>query len=138
MAVSKGNSGVLQTSATSGGTYVSVGSLVSWSLETTGESIETTAMGATKFKTFTAGNYGWSGSADCLWEDDDATQEALFATLQASTNYFVKLYPIGTSAGDYWSGEIVVTSVSESGAIDDTIKYSLSFQGTGALTLNNA
>ena len=138
MAVSKGNAGVLPASSTSGGSYTAVGSLVSWTLEQSGESVETTVMGANKFKSFTPGNYSWSGSAECLWEDDDSVQEAFFNTQQASTSYFIKLYPIGSSAGDYWSGEVVVTGISESGAIDDTIKYSLSFQGTGALTLNNA
>ena len=138
MAVVKGNDGVLQASSTSGGTYVSIASITSWSLEQTAESIDTTAMGATTYKTFIAGNYSWNGSAECLWNDDDVVQEALETNLKASTNYFVKLYPVGTSSGDYWSGEVVLTGVSQSGALDDTIKYSVTFQGTGALTRNNA
>ena len=137
MAVS-GNGGVLQISPDDS-TYSAVANLTDWSLETSADTLETTAMGANNHKTFIPGQFSWSGSASAHWTDDDTAQEAIETALTgADSSFHLKLYPVGSSSGDWWSGQIVVSSVSFSGALNSPVGFSFSFQGTGALTRNNA
>ena len=140
MAVSSGNGGVLQVSADNS-SYSAIASLTDWSLETSAETIDVSAMHATnKHKEFLPGQYTWSGSASAHWNDDDTGgQEAIETALTGGdSTFYIKLYPIGTSAGDYWSGTIVVTSVSYTGALNSPVGFSFSFQGNGALTHTDA
>ena len=133
-----GNGGVLQISADDS-TYIAVGELTSWSIEEAGEAIEVTTMGTHNYKQFIPGNYGWSGSAEAFWADDNAAQESIETALTGGdSTFYGKFYPIGTSSGDYWSGVIIITGVSFSGGINAAVGFSFSFQGHGALTHNNA
>ena len=138
MAAASGNGGVLQISPDDS-TYSAVASLTDWSLETSADTLETTAMGSTNHKTFIPGQFSWSGSASAHWNDDDTAQEAIETALTgADSSFHLKLYPVGSSSEDWWSGQLVVTSVSHSGALNSPVGFSFSFQGTGALTRNNA
>ena len=133
-----GNGGVLEISADNI-TYSEVAELTSWSIEESGEAIETTTMSTNIYKTFIPGNYGWSGSGEANWVDDDTAQEAIETALTGGdSTFYGKFYGLGTSSGDYWSGKIVVTGVSFSGSIDAPISFSFSFQGSGPITHNNA
>ena len=117
MAASSGNGGVLQTSDT----------------------IETSSMGTSLAKTFIPGQTSFSGSADALWNDDDTSMESIQTALAAGdSTFFIKLYPVGTSAGDFYSGSIVLTGFSITSSLNSPIGFSFTFQGTGTLTLNNA
>ena len=138
MAASSGNGGVLQTSPDDS-TYSAIASLQSWTLEQAADTIETSAMGTSLTKTFIPGQTSFSGSADALWNDDDTSQESIQTALTGGdSTFYVKLYPIGTSAGDYYSGQILITNFSISASLNAPIGFSFSFQGTGTLTLNNA
>ena len=139
MAAASGNGGVLQVSA--GGTTLlqAVASLTSWSLDKTSEVIETSAMGTSATRTYISGQTGFSGSADALWNDDDAAQEAIQTALDGQDDLFsIKLYPVGTSAGDFWSGGVIITGINFTAALNSPVGFSFTFQGTGTLTLNNA
>ena len=138
MAASSGNGGVLQTSADDT-TYNAIASLQSWTLEQAADAIETSAMGTSLTKTFIPGQTSFSGSAEALWNDDDTSQESIQTALTGGdSTFYVKLYPVGTSAGDYYSGQILITNFSISASLNAPIGFSFSFQGTGTLTLNNA
>ena len=138
MAAVTGNAGVLQVSPDDS-TYSAVASLTSWSLEESADAVETTAMGTNNYKTFIPGQYSWTGSGEAHWSDDDTAQEGVeTALIGADTTFYVKLYPVGTSAGDYYSGKIVVTGLSLSGSLNTPIGFSFSFQGAGPLTHTNA
>ena len=115
MAASSGNGGVLQTSPDDS-TYSAIASLQSWTLEQAADTIETSAMGTSLAKSFIPGQTSWSGD----------------------TTFYVKLYPVGTSSGDYYSGAIVLTGFSINASLNSPIGFSFTFQGTGTLTLNNA
>tara|TARA_R100000808_G_scaffold12856_1_gene31749 strand:+ start:417 stop:830 length:414 start_codon:yes stop_codon:yes gene_type:complete len=133
-----GTGGVLQISPDDS-TYSAVAELTTWSIEVSGEAIETTSMSTNIYKTFIPGNYGWSGSAEANWVDDDTAQEAIeTALIGGDSTFYGKFYGLGTSSGDYWSGKIVVTGVSYSGSIDAPISFSFSFQGAGPLARTNA
>tara|TARA_R100000808_G_C2133705_1_gene142388 strand:- start:487 stop:903 length:417 start_codon:yes stop_codon:yes gene_type:complete len=138
MAVVSGNGGVLQISEDDS-SYHAVATLTDWSIETSAEVIDATGMTTNNFKDFLPGMYSWSGSASAHWNDDDDAQEEIERGLLAGdSTFWVKLYPVGTSGGDWWSGKIVVSSLSRSGALNSPISFSFSFQGTGALTRTNA
>ena len=138
MAASSGNGGVRQTSPDDS-TYSAIASLQSWTLEQSADTIETTEMGTSLAKTFIPGQTSFSGSAEALWNDDDTSQESIQTALTGGdSTFYVKLYPVGTSAGDYYSGQILITNFSISASLNAPIGFSFSFQGTGTLTLNNA
>ena len=138
MAASSGNGGVLQTSPDDS-TYSAIASLQSWTLEQAADAIETSSMGTSLAKSFVPGQTSFSGSAEALWNDDDTSMESIQTALSGGdTTFFIKLYPVGTSAGDFYSGSIVITGVSITASLNSPIGFSFSFQGTGTLTLNNA
>jgi len=138
MAASSGNGGVLQTSPDDS-TYSAIASLQSWTLEQAADAIETSSMGTSLTKSFIPGQTSFSGSAEALWNDDDTSMESIQTALSSGdTTFFIKLYPVGTSAGDFYSGSIVITGVSITASLNSPIGFSFSFQGTGTLTLNNA
>ena len=138
MAASSGNGGVLQTSPDDS-TYSAIASLQSWTLEQAADTIETSSMGTSLTKTFIPGQTSFSGSADALWNDDDTSQESIQTALTGGdSTFYVKLYPVGTSSGDYYSGQVVITGFSITSSLNSPIGFSFTFQGTGTLTLNNA
>tara|TARA_Y100000592_G_scaffold33388_1_gene52984 strand:- start:8739 stop:9155 length:417 start_codon:yes stop_codon:yes gene_type:complete len=138
MAASSGNGGVLQTSPDDS-TYSAIASLQSWTLEQAADAIETSEMGTSLTKSFIPGQTSFSGSAEALWNDDDTSQESIQTALSGGdSTFFIKLYPIGSSAGDYYSASIIITGVSITASLNSPIGFSFSFQGTGTLTLNNA
>ena len=138
MAASSGNGGVLQTSPDDT-TYSAIASLQSWTLEQSADTIETTEMGTSLAKTFIPGQTSFSGSAEALWNDDDTSMEEIQTALSGGdSTFYLKLYPIGSTAGDYYTGQIIITGVSITASLNSPIGFSFSFQGTGTLTLNNA
>jgi predicted secreted protein len=111
-----------------------VGELRSYSLETTGATIETSNMG-TVARTYKAGLTAWSGTASLFWDELDAGQTALAVGSIITLN----VYPEGSTVGDkYFSGSAVVTAKSVSASFDGLVESSISFTGTGALTLSTA
>ena len=111
-----------------------VGELRSFSLETTGDTIETSNMGTTA-RTYKAGLTAWSGTASLFWDETDAGQLAL----ALGTSVTIKVYPEGASTGDkYYTGSAIITAKSVSASFDGLVESSISFQGTGALSFATA
>jgi len=111
-----------------------VGELRSFSLETTGDTIETSNMGTTA-RTYKAGLTAWSGTASLFWDETDAGQTAL----ALGTEIVIKVYPEGATAGDkYYTGSAIVTAKSVSASFDGLVESSISFQGTGTLSFSTA
>ena len=108
-----------------------VGELVSFTLETTGDVVESTKM-ADAAKTFIAGRTSFSGSLEMHFDEADSVQTQL--TAGASITF--KLLPEGSSTGDRkFEGESVITGMSVSQPLDGIVTRSVTFQGTGALTI---
>jgi predicted secreted protein len=111
-----------------------LGELRSFSLETTGDTIETSNMGTTA-RTYKAGLTAWSGTASLFWDEVDAGQTALVAGAEIT----IKVYPEGATAGDkYYTGTAIVTAKSVSASFDGLVESSISFQGTGTLSFSTA
>ena len=108
-----------------------VGELVSFTIETTGDVVESTKM-ADAAKTFIAGRTSFSGSLEMHFDEADSVQTQL--TAGASITF--KLLPEGSSTGDRkFEGSSVITGMSVSQPLDGIVTRSVTFQGTGALTI---
>ena len=125
MATHHGKEGVV----TVGGT--GVGELTGFTLETTGDVVEDTAL-TDATKSFVAGRTSFSGTLEMHFDESDAQQETLLAGASIS---FV-LLPEGNTSGDAsYTGTGIVTGMSINNSMDAIISRTVTFQGTGALTI---
>src|SRR5210317_135530 len=125
MATHHGKEGVV----TVGGT--AVGELTSFTLETTGDVVEDTAL-SDGTKSFVTGRTSFSGTLEMHFDESDSPQETLLAGASIS---FV-LLPEGNTAGDAsYTGTGIVTGMSINNSMDAIISRTVTFQGTGALTV---
>ena len=124
MATHFGKEGVV----TAGGT--GVGELTGFTLETTGDVVEDTAL-TDATKSFVAGRTSFSGTLEMHYDETDSPQQ----TLTAGSSISFVLLPEGNSSGDEsFTGTGIVTGMSVNNAMDEIISRTVTFQGTGALT----
>jgi hypothetical protein len=124
MATHHGKEGVV----TAGGT--AVGELTGFTLETTGDVVEDTAL-TDSAKSFLAGRTSFSGTLEMHYDETDAQQE----TLTAGSSISFVLLPEGNDSGDQsFTGTGIVTGMSVNNAMDSVVSRTVTFQGTGALT----
>ena len=125
MATHHGKEGVV----TVGGT--GVGELTSFTLETTGDVVEDTAL-TDATKSFVAGRTSFSGTLEMHFDETDSPQTSLVAGASLA---FI-LLPEGNSSGDRsFTGTGIVTGMSVNNSMDAIISRTVTFQGTGALTI---
>jgi hypothetical protein len=125
MATHHGKEGIV----TVGG--VAVGELTSFTLETTGDVVEDTAL-TDATKSFVTGRTSFSGTLEMHFDESDAPQE----TLTAGASISFVLLPEGNSGGDAsYTGTGIVTGMSINNSMDAIVSRSVTFQGTGALTV---
>jgi hypothetical protein len=125
MAVHHGKEGEVAIGGTA------VGELTSFTLETTGDVVESTQM-SDGAKSFIAGRTSFSGTLEMHFDETDSGQTSL--TAGASVTF--KLLPEGSSSGDRkFEGAGIVTGMSVSQPLDGIVSRSVTFQGTDALTI---
>ena len=125
MATHQGKEGVV----TSAGTAID--GVTGFTIDTTHDTVEDTQLSSTT-KTFLAGRGTFTGSIDMLYDETDTPQTTL---LTGTTLAFVFL-PEGNTTGDEsFSGSGIVTGMSISVPLDGPVTRTVSFQGTGALTI---
>ena len=125
MATHHGKEGVV----TAGGT--GVGELTGFTLETTGDVVEDTAL-TDATKSFVAGRTSFSGTLEMHFDETDSPQTSLTA---GSSIAFI-LLPEGNASGDRsFSGTGIVTGMSVNNSMDAIVSRTVTFQGTGALTI---
>ena len=108
-----------------------VGELVSFTIETTGDVVESTKM-ADAAKTFVAGRTSFSGTLEMHFDETDTPQ----TNLTAGSSLAFILLPEGNSSGDRsFTGTGIVTGMSVNNSMDAIISRTVTFQGTGALTI---
>ena len=108
-----------------------VGELQSFTLETTGDVVESTKM-SDAAKTFVAGRTSFSGTLEMHFDETDSAQ----TQMTAGTSLSFKLMPEGSSSGDRsFAGTGIVTGMSVNQPMDGIVARSVTFQGTGALTI---
>jgi len=125
MATHHGKEGVV----TAGGT--AVGELTSFTLETTGDVVEDTAL-TDATKSFVAGRTSFSGTLEMHFDETDTPQ----TTLLAGASIAFILLPEGNASGDRsFTGTGIVTGMSVNNAMDAIVSRTVTFQGTGALAI---
>jgi hypothetical protein len=125
MATHHGKEGVVKA----GGTVV--GELTSFTLETTGDVVEDTAL-TDATKSFVAGRTSFSGTLEMHFDETDSPQ----VTLLAGSSIAFILLPEGATSGDRsFTGTGIVTGMSVNNSMDAIISRTVTFQGTGALTI---
>jgi len=125
MATHHGKEGVV----TAGGT--AVGELTSFTLETTGDVVEDTAL-TDATKSFVAGRTSFSGTLEMHFDETDTPQ----TTLIAGASIAFILLPEGNASGDRsFTGTGIVTGMSVNNSMDAIVSRTVTFQGTGALTI---
>jgi hypothetical protein len=125
MATHHGKEGVV----TAGGT--GVGELTSFTLETTGDVVEDTAL-TDATKSFVSGRTSFSGTLEMHFDETDSPQE----TLTAGSSISFVLLPEGNTTGDAsYTGTGIVTGMSINNSMDAIVSRTVTFQGTGALTI---
>jgi hypothetical protein len=125
MATHHGKEGVV----TAGGT--AVGELTGFTLETTGDVVEDTAL-TDSTKSFLAGRTSFSGTLEMNFDETDSPQTSLTA---GSSIAFI-LLPEGNASGDRsFAGTGIVTGMSVTNSLDAVSSSNVTFQGTGALTI---
>ena len=125
MATHHGKEGVV----TAGGS--GIGELTSFTLETTGDVVESTQM-SDGAKSFIAGRTSFSGTLEMHFDEADSVQTQL--TAGASVTF--KLLPEGSSTGDRkFEGAGIITGMSVSQPLDGIVSRTVTFQGTDALTI---
>ena len=107
-----------------------LGEIRSYTIESTGETIEDTTMGDSA-RTYKAGLTTFSASFEVFFDEQDGAQQAV----ESGATITFSVYPEGETAGDtYYTGSGIVTGRSITGAFDGMVEMALSVQGTGALT----
>lgn len=125
MATHHGKEGVV----TVGGT--GVGELTSFTLETTGDVVEDTAL-TDATKSFVAGRTSFSGTLEMHFDETDTPQ----TNLVAGASLAFILLPEGNASGDRsFTGTGIVTGMSVNNSMDAIISRTVTFQGTGALSI---
>ena len=126
MAIHTGSEGLIKIGADT------LGELRSYSLETTGDTIEDTSMGDSA-RTYKSGLTAWSGTASLYFDEADTAQVAL----TVGSSITIKVYFEGASSGDkFYEGTAIVTGQSVSASFDGLVESEISFTGTGALALS--
>ena len=125
MATHHGKEGVV----TVGGTEM--GEVTSFTLETTGDVVEDTAL-TDATKSFVAGRTSFSGTIEMHFDEADTQQE----TLTAGSSISFVLLPEGNTTGDAsYTGTGLITGMSINNSMDAIVSRTVTFQGTGALTV---
>ena len=125
MATHHGKEGVVKAGGTA------VGELTGFTLETTGDVVEDTAL-TDATKSFVAGRTSFSGTLEMHFDETDSPQ----TTLIAGASIAFILLPEGNSSGDRsFTGTGIVTGMSVNNSMDAIISRTVTFQGTGALTI---
>jgi len=125
MATHHGKEGVVTVNGTE------MGEVTSFTLETTGDVVEDTAL-TDATKSFVTGRTSFSGTIEMHFDETDAQQEALTA---GSSISFV-LLPEGNASGDAsYTGSGIITGMSINNSMDAIVSRSVTFQGTGALAV---
>lgn len=119
---------------TLGGTAVA--QITDWSVSQSVDVADTTTMGDSD-RSFLAGIKSFEGSADVVWAAEDSESQLVAGEIVVGTTYAAIFYPGGTTGNVSYSGNVICTGVEVTATVDDVVTASISFQGTGDLTIDN-
>lgn len=102
----------------------------SWSLEVTSDTVDASVIG-TEWRKTQSTIKSWSGSMEAFWDEEDRNGQG---KLTAGKTVTLNLYPQGNEEGsNYFTGNVIITSIGYSASFDGLVEASFSFTGTGPL-----
>jgi len=129
MATHKGSEGTVKIGSNA------IAEIRTWSINQTADTIEDTTMGDSA-RTYQSSLNTWDGSVDVFWDETDTTGQG---ACTIGTSITLNVYPEGATTGDtYFSGTALVTGITRTASFDGMIESSLTFKGTGALSISTA
>jgi len=129
MATHKGSEGTVKIGSNA------IAEVRTWSINQTADTIEDTTMGDSA-RTYQSSLNTWDGSVDVFWDETDTTGQG---ACTIGTSITLNVYPEGAASGDtYFSGTAIVTGITRTASFDGMIESSLTFKGTGALSVSTA
>lgn len=133
-----GYTAIVQTSTAVGGTLTKIGELREYSVQGSHETFDATSHDSSGERERIGGITDWTGSAEALYLDDNATQRQVYDALSERTLVDFTFMPVGSSSGDHWTGSGFVTSHEITGPNNDAAALALEFEGSGTLTLTTS
>lgn len=133
MATYTGENGTVKVGTDSAGESA-IAEVRSWTVEHTKDVIEDTVMGDAA-RTYKSGLHQFTGSMEVVYDDGHTAASDAFRP-DNDGDLFIEFFP-DTTAGEKFTGKVIVTSVSRTASFDDLITASVSFQGTGALDVES-
>ena len=101
-----------------------------FSLESSSEIVNDTVMGD-DFMTNKATQKSWSATVNCYYDSSDTTGQL---ALDEGATVTLNLYPEGNTSGKtYYTGSVIVTSISRSQSFDGLVEVTFNGTGPGAL-----
>jgi len=118
-----------------GGTPTEIGEVRSYNIETALGTIDASTI-ATNWKKYLVGQASWSGSLELFYDPTDSAQSVLVSNAMAGTLCTLTIQPLGAGSGKpQLAGSCYVTGMTISGATEDAVGLSITFQGTDPLAL---
>ncbi len=149
MAMFHGKAGKVVWNAEDGASDVDISNVLSWTLDATGDTAETTAMAAVgNWKTFLGGFKTWTATVECNAESTGP--EVLYTTVGANDGLvdglevdgiqkvFIELWFTQDPLDGLVYGPAIATGISLNQDANDVTKVSYTFQGQGELLFKTA
>lgn len=134
-----GYKAVVKTSTSStDGAQTAIGELRDYSLNVVHETFNATSHDSSGERERIGGITDWTGSAEALYVDDNASQRQVFSALNGRTKIDLSFMPVGSSSGDHWVGEGFITGHELTGPNEDAAALAIELEGTGVLTLTTS
>lgn len=133
MATYTGENGQVKIGSDSAGESA-IAEVRSWTVEHSKDVIEDTVMGDAA-RTYKNGLHQFTGSMEVVYDDGHTGASDAFRP-DNDGDLFIEFYP-SSSAGEKFTGKVIVTSVSRTASFDDLITATVNFQGSGALDVQN-
>lgn len=100
-------------------------------LEMSSETIDTTTKSSAGWSTKIAGMKSWTCSCDGVFFATDEGRKAVESAFMAGTAVEIEM---SNASGLHYGGSALITSMNVEAGQDDVVSYSISFEGTGAVS----
>jgi len=131
-----GYKGKVMASTSTGGTVTAIAEVRNFTLTLEHAEIDATSHDSSGDREVVAGTGSWSGSAEYLHVQANATHQETFDVLLKRTLVDFEFYPTGSSGHGYYSGSGYFTNWELGSPNDDATAVGVSMVGTGALSRN--
>lgn len=133
-----GYTGIIKFSTSTGSSLATLAEMREFSITVTHGPFDATSHDSSGWREKVKGIREWTGSAEHVYVDDNATQEALFNALSGGTKVDIAAYPVGSSSGSHWTGSGFITNWELSSPNEDIHLTNVDFEGTEAIALTTS